>query len=418
MLFKNKFHPRPLGVPLDELERMLSTTSLKISRDADSLTAKHETVITKLKVVPPERGVVGEDALQAVVQITTDLSGNLPKSLLAPEALILLNQMAVLGAITLENGRCFIGSRLSVFEQYPAWNLYIPFLLFTVISGSESQLGAIHRALGNREDELGGSAWTADDFGDVQSRLSESCACTVGDKGFTAEFGLRPDATSAAAGHRMTALWQLEADEPHPELGGGLRCTLHLPHRVSREQLPKILADLNRREMAPRDQPPHFGAWCQGNLENSLAYVSFLPNVMHHTDGVALNVSIWALHRAHWADAYLASIGVNENQPGCGIQPISISPPQTVNESKPGCEKPIPTAREDISNPSSPIEQTDERIPFYSLASLALQRAFTRSQQLAFQLRSLSKQRTGSGSRSLTSGLNVFFSTTRCQIPI
>jgi hypothetical protein len=290
---------------------VLSTTTLKISRDADSLIAKHETAVTKLKVIPPARGVVGEDPLQAVVQITTDLSGNLPKSLLTPEALILLNRVAVLGAITLENGRCFVGSRLTVFEQYPAWNLYIPFLLFTVISGSESQLGAIHRALGNKEDEPGESAWTADDFGDIQSRLSESCACTASNTGLTAEFGLRPGTTSATAGHHMTALWQLKADEPHPEIGGGLRCTLHMPHRVNPERLPEILVDLNRREMAPRDQPPHFGAWCQGNSENTLAYVSFLPNVMHHTEGVALNVSIWALHRAHWADAYLASIGVH-----------------------------------------------------------------------------------------------------------
>jgi hypothetical protein len=58
--------------------------------------------------------------------------------------------------------------------------------------------------------------------------------------------------------------------------------------------------------MAPRDQPPHFGAWCQGNSGNTLTYVSFLPNIMHNTANIALNVSIWAFHRAHWADAYLA----------------------------------------------------------------------------------------------------------------
>jgi len=54
-------------------------------------------------------------------------------------------------------------------------------------------------------------------------------------------------------------------------------------------------------EMTPRNQPPHFGAWCQGNSGNTLAYVSFLPNLMHNTAGIALNVSIWAFHRAHWA---------------------------------------------------------------------------------------------------------------------
>jgi hypothetical protein len=109
----------------------------------------------------------------------------------------------------------------------------------------------------------------------------------------------------------MTALWQLKAKEPHPGAGGGLLCILHMPHRVTREWLPNVLSDLNRKEMAPRDQPPHFGAWCQGNSEETVAYVSFLPNFMHSTEGVALNVSTWAFHRARWADAYLASIGVH-----------------------------------------------------------------------------------------------------------
>jgi hypothetical protein len=245
------------------------------------------------------------------VQITTDLPENFPRPLSTPEFLIGLNKAAVLGALTVNGNRCSIGSRLTVLEQEDAWNVYIPFLIFTVIAGSDSHLGAISRMFGATEANRGESAWTAEDFSYVQSKLSEISVCTGGGLGLTAEFGLRPGVMSAALGHHMTALWQLDAEQPHPELGGGLFCLLHMPHRVSRERLPEILVDLNRREMAPRDQSPHFGAWCQGNSENTLAYVSFLPNVMHHTEGVALNVSIWALHRAHWADAYLASIGVH-----------------------------------------------------------------------------------------------------------
>jgi hypothetical protein len=84
-----------------------------------------------------------------------------------------------------------------------------------------------------------------------------------------------------------------------------------MPHRVTRERLAGILLDLNRREMAPRDQPPHFGVWSEGSSGNTLAYVSFLPNLMHDIFGIALNVSIWALHRAHLTDTYLTSIGVH-----------------------------------------------------------------------------------------------------------
>jgi hypothetical protein len=70
-----------------------------------------------------------------------------------------------------------------------------------------------------------------------------------------------------------------------------------------------ILNKLNQMEMAPNDLPPHFGAWCPGNLDNNPAYVSFCPNVMHEIEGIALNASMWALPRAEWADAALASLG-------------------------------------------------------------------------------------------------------------
>tara|TARA_B100000315_G_scaffold232854_1_gene245511 strand:+ start:151 stop:348 length:198 start_codon:yes stop_codon:yes gene_type:complete len=61
-------------------------------------------------------------------------------------------------------------------------------------------------------------------------------------------------------------------------------------------------------EMEPHDLPPHFGAWCAGELGNSPAYVSFIPNALHQAPGIALNVSIWALNRAQWADAMLVAL--------------------------------------------------------------------------------------------------------------
>lgn len=312
MFFKKKFDPSPRGVPLDDLQRMLSETTLKISRDAESLIAEHETAVTTLKVIPPARDEVSKDPIQAVVQITTDLPGKFPRlPFLTPESLVFLNRAAALGALTVESDRCFVGSRLTVFETEQAWNLHIPFLLFTVISGSDAHLGAISRMFGNKEANGGESVWTVEDFSYVASKLSEFCVCSGGGLGLTAEFGLRPGVTSVAVGDHQTALWQLKAEEPHPDLGGGLLCLLQMPHRLTQERLADILQDLNRKEMAPRDQPPHFGAWCEGNWENTVAYVSFLPNVMHGTFGIALNVSIWALHRAYWADAYLASIGVH-----------------------------------------------------------------------------------------------------------
>jgi hypothetical protein len=311
MLCKRKFDPAPRGVPLEAIQRMLSTTTLKVSRDGDSLVAEHDTTITRLTVIPPAPDNIGDDPISAVVQIITDLPKNIP-SFLTRERISILNQMAVLGALIVDNDRCFIGSRLTTFENESAWNLYVPFLLFATIAGSDSHLEAVQTVLGMKEPATGKSAWTADDFRALQSALSDFSVSTTGDLSLTAEIGLRPGALSAAVGDHMTALLRLDATSPHPALGGGLLCLLHMPHSVSGDRLPAIIQDLNRREMSPRDQPPHFGAWCQGRAENTLAYVSFLPNALHEAvAGVALNVSIWAVHRAHWADAYLASVGVH-----------------------------------------------------------------------------------------------------------
>jgi hypothetical protein len=66
-------------------------------------------------------------------------------------------------------------------------------------------------------------------------------------------------------------------------------------------------------EMAADDLPPHFGSWCEGKLGNNAAYVSFFPNAMHSTSGIAVNAAFWAINRARWANAMLASLGVREH---------------------------------------------------------------------------------------------------------
>jgi hypothetical protein len=86
---------------------------------------------------------VSKDPIQAVVQIRTELPRNVDDELTTPQFLMILNKMAVLGAITLDNDQRFIGSRLTVFEREQAWNLYLPFLFFTIVSGSDSHLEAL-----------------------------------------------------------------------------------------------------------------------------------------------------------------------------------------------------------------------------------------------------------------------------------
>jgi hypothetical protein len=45
-------------------------------------------------------------------------------------------------------------------------------------------------------------------------------------------------------------------------------------------------------------------------LGNNPAYISFLPNPLYAASGIAVNSAFWAMNRAQWANAMLASLGV------------------------------------------------------------------------------------------------------------
>jgi hypothetical protein len=304
---KKKTDPRSSGVPLDDLKNAINQTNLKASRDGNSLIVRNANLITRVDVVLPVDRECDDATINAVVQVKTELPKELSASLLSSRQIAgTINKMATLGALTIERDRCFIGSRLTIYEQENAWNLHFGLLLFTIIGAADSFLGALRRTFTKQKRSKGISAWTEEDINSVESYLSRFCMCTTGGVGLTAEFSLTEGETTATFGHQHTALWQIFGDQPHPEIGGGLFCILDLPHRVDDEsRLNAVLNRLNQMEMSPQDLPPHFGAWCQGNLDNNPAYVAFFPNVMHTVEGIALNASIWAQHRAEWANAVL-----------------------------------------------------------------------------------------------------------------
>jgi hypothetical protein len=309
MIF-TKPNPSPRGVPLKELEDALAATTLSVSRKGNALIVQHEKLTTYVEVVAPANPESENGPISAVVTIKTPLPKEFSKYLKTPGIVSGMNSMATMGAVTIDSKRHFIGSRLTVYEKDDAWNVQFPLILFAIIAGVDSILGATGRAMSNGPQGAGESDWTENDLEFVQSHLSRICVCSGGGRGLTAEFGLKSDAVSAGLGHHETALWQLIGDQPHPEVGGGLLCLLQLPHQIDDEvKLDQAIAELNRMEMALHDLPPHFGAWCRGNLGNNPAYVSFLPNALHATNGIALNASAWAFHRAHSADAMLVALG-------------------------------------------------------------------------------------------------------------
>ena len=312
-MFFKKPSPTPRGVPLGALEAALMQTTLKSSRAGDTLIVKNERLVTRVEVAAPETAETIDGKISAIVTIKTELPAELSSFFTKPALVSMINSMATLGAVTQEKGRYFVGSRLTVYEGEDAWNVQGRLILFSVIGAADTIINATRKML-TQEPRRGSepSAWTDRDFEFAESYLSRLCVCTTGGLRLTAEFGIRAGEISVAAGHHNTALWQMIADQPHPAMGGGLFCLLNMPHEIAdKDKLYKVIAELNRLEMQGNDLPPHFGAWCSGVRDTNPAYVSFLPNALHSSDGIAINMSVWAMNRAQIADAMLLNMGVS-----------------------------------------------------------------------------------------------------------
>ena len=315
MFWNKKADPSPLGVHLGQLQTMLSPTTIKTSLKKNCLLAKHEHYTVRIEVAPPKSKESQNGPIRAVVRLITELPAPLQTIFANNQdaTIATFNSFAALNGLYSEGGKVLAGSRLTIYEEEDAWaSLHLPLLLFTTISGAEPTLGALRRTFGQEAPRGGESDWGQEDLDQVESILSKMSLCTASDSALTAEFSLETGAVSATYGHRYTALYRIRTDQPHPEAGGGLFCLLEMPHRVaSEESMHRICSQLNQLEMIEGDLPPHFGAWCVGNLGNNPAYVSFLPNALHRVSGIAINHAIWAMNRAIWANEKLASMGIS-----------------------------------------------------------------------------------------------------------
>ena len=174
ILLKKKPDSRPLGVPLDDLEKAINHTNLKASRDGNSLIVRNANLITRVDVVPPSKRECGDATINAVVQIKTELPKEIAASFLNnPQLAGTINAMATLGALTIERDRCFVGSRLTIYEQENAWNVHFGLLLFAVIGVADSFLGSLRTVFSGEEPSRGVSAWTEQDLSLVSSHLSK-----------------------------------------------------------------------------------------------------------------------------------------------------------------------------------------------------------------------------------------------------
>lgn len=301
--------PNPFGIPLDGLAIALSATSLKVRRVENSLIINNDALTTVMAVLPPPARVIDDGQIRGVLTVETRLPQDFVDIFCQPGLMSSINAQATLGAITQRGDEFYVGSRLTVYDDEDAWNIQAPLVLYATIGAAEAIIGAARRALKKAPFNSSESHWQAEDFAVAERYLSNVCMCSAGGNSLTAEFRLGDDTGTTILGDRNTALWQMRADQPHPDVGGGLFCLLEMPHSLAGDDdAHRAVCELNQLEMASEDIPPHFGAWCIGGLGRNPAYVSFLPNQLHEQFGIALNASVWALHRAEWASLALARL--------------------------------------------------------------------------------------------------------------
>jgi hypothetical protein len=124
-----------------------------------------------------------------------------------PDLTTVMNGMATLGALAVDRGRIFVGSRLSIYEDSEnLLDLHVRLILCATMEATDSLVGAMRRALGRDGVKKEESKWSEDDMDEVRDYLSPKSFCTTGGLGLTAEFPLKDGAVSAVMGDSQTAL--------------------------------------------------------------------------------------------------------------------------------------------------------------------------------------------------------------------
>ena len=222
-----------------------------------------------------------------------------------------INSFASIGALTRRGDNYSIESRLTMLEGENAGAIHIPLLAAAIAFATDTMLRSVACVLTDITNNEGISVWGAEDIKYVGEMLKNISFCNYDEHGLTAEFPLDNNSLSATAGDNNTAMLQISRENRHPDIGPGLFIVLQMPHRIGDEkELERVINALNQSESLPLDSPPHFGAWCVGaSLGDNPSYVTFLPNSLH-LPGIALNFAVWNFHRAQFAAAKLAALGV------------------------------------------------------------------------------------------------------------
>jgi len=302
---------QPPAAALPRLAAALRDIGLAAHSAGNALVFARNGMTTRVSFIPPWREADGT-ATPASLTLETRLPDRLAALILAPEIVDAMNQHAALGALVAENGEYIVGARLSIRDGEPAAELAHRLVLHASVAALDAMLKEPDAA-----PMAEPSAWARADLVAAADVLAMFSPARESWPRLAAGFALKQAPLKQAhhgpaAPDAPVATWTLDASRPHPALGTGLMCRLHLPHTVAhRTRLLGVLNRLNAMELQPLDLPPFLGAWCTGPDGHTPAHVMFLPNALAACPGIATTVSVWAYMRAQWAHAMLAALGIH-----------------------------------------------------------------------------------------------------------
>jgi hypothetical protein len=257
---------------LDRLEALLMSWGCSTTRTRFGLNLPSDIGVTAIaaSAIDPSQSPFGAPCM--VVRATTSLFPHTVPyfARLAP----LLNRFAMFGAITQDGDDVSIISRITLAEDSEQGDDTLILIGAAALWNVTTMIDVADHI--NRRDPTPStdapSAWGKHDLAAVANRFRDHHQFVV---------RVEEDSLSVAfqsAGYRV--LIEVFLSTPHPTLGAGLLIGLEI---ISDDMSPgspdALVTRLNYDEALPRPNVDHLGAWCLGRSDNSIGYVSFIPNM-------------------------------------------------------------------------------------------------------------------------------------------
>lgn len=297
---------------LDLMGNFIGASPAQVVRRPGVLEVRDGTQLTCVTAETPAVMKTGSGTVLTVLRVQAAVPADLEPALDTPGALGVFNRFATLAAATRKDGKLFIGSRLTVFEEDESFvELHGPLMVGATLLGATSIFRGMGALMSGKEPSTEPCAWTLGDFQAAQRSLRRFCICTADAGGMTAELSTAPGSGLMIAGDTNTAHWEMVTWPAHPEEGSGLLCGLEMPQRfATQEALYDAIDALNSAEMDAIEAPPHLGACCVGLKGLELVYVTFVPNFLREAiDRLPMHLTLWASARGAWARAELERLG-------------------------------------------------------------------------------------------------------------